>query len=98
MEDVIALVKALEEEPRDLRAALERYEQARRPIVEKLVHASRTSADWYEHFPEHMRLTPIELAYSYVMRSGRIDHDRLRQMSPRFMARLDAVRPGAMVE
>ena len=96
MEDAIALVKALEKEPRDLRAGLERYEQERRPIVEKLVHAARASADWYERFPEHMRLAPIELAYSYIMRSGRIDDDRLRQMSPRFMARLDAMRPGAL--
>jgi 2-polyprenyl-6-methoxyphenol hydroxylase-like FAD-dependent oxidoreductase len=98
MEDVIALEKALEEEPRDLRAGLERYEQARRATVEKLVRAARASADWYEHFPEHMRLAPLDLAHSYIMRSGRIDSGRLRQMSPRFMARLDTMRAGTMVE
>jgi 2-polyprenyl-6-methoxyphenol hydroxylase-like FAD-dependent oxidoreductase len=98
LEDVIALVKALEDEPRDLHAGFERYETARRPIVEKLVRASRTSADWYEQFPEHMRLAPLELAYSYITRSGRVDNNKLRQMSSRFMARYDAARPRAAVE
>jgi 2-polyprenyl-6-methoxyphenol hydroxylase-like FAD-dependent oxidoreductase len=93
LEDVIALVKALEQEPNDLQAGLARYEATRRPIVEKLVRASRTSADWYEHFPEHMRLAPLDFAYSYITRSGRVDNDRLREMSPRFMARYDARRP-----
>lgn len=95
LEDVIALVKALDETPGDLRSGLERYEAERRPVVEKLVRAARTSADWYEHFPEHMRLAPIDLARSYITRSGRIDDLRLRQMSPGFMARCEAERPVA---
>jgi len=89
LEDALALTKALEAEPGDLPAALARYEAERRPIVEKLVAASRLSAAWYDRFPEHMRLEPLELAMSYVMRSGRIDEDRLRAMSPRFMAEYD---------
>jgi 2-polyprenyl-6-methoxyphenol hydroxylase-like FAD-dependent oxidoreductase len=98
LEDVIALAKALEEEPRDLRAGLARYEAARRPAVEKLVNASKTSAAWYERFPEHMRLAPLDFALSYITRSGRVDHDRLRLMSPGFMARYDAGRPSAAAE
>jgi len=98
LEDVIALADALDEEPRDLRAGLERYEAARRPVVEKLVRASRTSAAWYERFPEHMRLRPLDFAYSYITRSGRVDDDRLRQMAPGFMARYDAARPRQAAE
>jgi 2-polyprenyl-6-methoxyphenol hydroxylase-like FAD-dependent oxidoreductase len=85
LEDALALAKALEGAPGDLPAALARYETARRPIVEKLVKASKTSALWYERFPEHMRLDPIDLAMSYICRSGRIDDERLRAMAPRFM-------------
>jgi len=85
VEDALALVKALEAEPGDLMCALTRYENARRPIVEMLVAASRRSALWYERFAEHMRLAPLELAMSYITRSARIDEDRLRAMSPRFM-------------
>jgi 2-polyprenyl-6-methoxyphenol hydroxylase-like FAD-dependent oxidoreductase len=93
LEDVIALVKALEAAPDDLGAALALYEANRRPIVEKLVQASKASADWYEHFSEHMRLAPLDFAMSYIGRSGRLDRDRLRAMSPNFMARYDAARP-----
>ena len=85
LEDALALTKALEEAPGDLPAALARYEATRRPIVEKLVKASKTSALWYERFPEHMRLEPIDLAMSYICRSGHIDAERLRSMAPRFM-------------
>jgi 2-polyprenyl-6-methoxyphenol hydroxylase-like FAD-dependent oxidoreductase len=90
LEDVIALVKALEAVPGDLASALALYEANRRPIVEKLVRASKASADWYESFPEYMRLAPLDFAMSYIGRSGRIDPDRLRAMSPNFMARYDA--------
>jgi 2-polyprenyl-6-methoxyphenol hydroxylase-like FAD-dependent oxidoreductase len=86
LEDALALVKALEAERADLAAALTRYETVRRPVVEKLVAASRRSALWYERFPEHMRLTAPELAMSYITRSERISEDRLRVMSPGFMA------------
>ena len=91
IEDAIALVKALEAEP-DIPAALRRYQTERQPIVKKLVTAARTSADWYEKFPEHMRLDLMDFAYSYITRSGRIDDARLRAMSPMFMARYEASR------
>jgi 2-polyprenyl-6-methoxyphenol hydroxylase-like FAD-dependent oxidoreductase len=89
IEDAIALVRALEAEP-DIAAAFARYESARKPIVKKLVTAARTSADWYEKFPEHMKLDLMDFAYSYITRSGRIDQARLRAMSPQFMARYEA--------
>ncbi|MGY3548394.1 MULTISPECIES: FAD-dependent monooxygenase [unclassified Bradyrhizobium] len=90
LEDVIALVNALDGEPGNLRRALENYEAARRPVVEKLVKAARTSAAWYERFADHMKLAPLDFGYSYITRSGRIDDDQLRAMSPHFMARYDA--------
>jgi 2-polyprenyl-6-methoxyphenol hydroxylase-like FAD-dependent oxidoreductase len=92
IEDAIALVKALEAEP-NIPAALDLYQAERQPIVRKLVTAARTSADWYERFPEHMRLDLMDFAHSYITRSGRIDDARLRAMSPAFMARYEASRP-----
>jgi 2-polyprenyl-6-methoxyphenol hydroxylase-like FAD-dependent oxidoreductase len=89
IEDAIALTKALEAEA-DIAAALALYQAGRKPIVKKLVTAARTSADWYEHFPEHMKLELMDFAYSYITRSGRIDDARLRAMSPGFMARYEA--------
>jgi len=92
IEDAIALVKALEAE-RNTSDALARYQSERQPIVRKLVAAARTSADWYASFAEHMKLAPMDFAYSYITRSGRIDDARLRAMSPAFMARYEASRP-----
>jgi 2-polyprenyl-6-methoxyphenol hydroxylase-like FAD-dependent oxidoreductase len=89
IEDAIALTKALEAE-KDVRSALARYQSERKPIVKKLVTAARTSADWYEKFPEHMKLDLMDFAFSYITRSGRIDDARLRAMSPQFMARYEA--------
>jgi 2-polyprenyl-6-methoxyphenol hydroxylase-like FAD-dependent oxidoreductase len=86
LEDVIALVNAVKASPHDVPQALSIYETTRRPIVEKLVRAANASADWYEHFAEHMKLDPWPLALSYVMRSGRMDAARLKQISPRFAA------------
>ena len=91
IEDAMALVKALEAGP-DISSALHRYQTERQPIVKKLVTAARTSADWYEKFPEHMRLDLMDFAHSYITRSGRIDDARLRAMSPMFMARYEASR------
>ncbi|MDB5575681.1 MAG: monooxygenase [Bradyrhizobium sp.] len=89
IEDAIALVKALEAAT-DVSAALDRYQTERKPIVQKLVRAARTSADWYEKFSGHMQLGLMDFAYSYITRSGRIDDARLRGMSPAFMARYEA--------
>jgi 2-polyprenyl-6-methoxyphenol hydroxylase-like FAD-dependent oxidoreductase len=91
IEDAIALVKALEAEP-DIPSALSRYQIERKPIVKKLVTAARTSADWYENFPEHMKLDLMDFAHSYITRSGRIDDARLRAMSPAFMTRYEAAK------
>lgn len=94
IEDAIALTKALEAEA-GISAALARYERERKPIVQKLVTAARTSAGWYERFPEHMKLGLMDFTYSYITRSGRIDDARLRAMSPQFMARYEASRKPA---
>jgi 2-polyprenyl-6-methoxyphenol hydroxylase-like FAD-dependent oxidoreductase len=91
IEDAVALAKALEAEAH-VATALARYEADRKPIVQKLVTAARTSADWYANFAEHMKLDLMDFAYSYITRSGRIDDARLRAMSPAFMARYEAPR------
>ncbi len=85
MEDAIALARALAEHGQAIPEALAAFEAGRRPVVEKLVAAADASGDWYDRFPEHMKLAPRELAWSYVQRSGRIDPARLRTISPKFV-------------
>jgi 2-polyprenyl-6-methoxyphenol hydroxylase-like FAD-dependent oxidoreductase len=85
IEDAIALDKSLAAQPDDLRAALASYETARRPILEKLVAGANGSAEWYQRFAEHMKLPAADFAMSYITRSGRVDIERLRKLSPRFV-------------
>jgi len=95
MEDAIALDKALGAGAEDIPAALQSFETARRSILEKLVAGANGSAIWYERFAEHMQLSPADFAMSYITRSGRIDLDRLRKLSPRFVERFEQTRaPG----
>ena len=88
MEDAIALDRALAHSG-NVGAALVAYEAARRSTLEKLVSGANGSATWYEHFAEHMRLAPVDFAMSYITRSGRVDIERLRKLSPRFVAQFE---------
>jgi 2-polyprenyl-6-methoxyphenol hydroxylase-like FAD-dependent oxidoreductase len=92
MEDAIALDQAIAAQPGEVSVALAAYESARRPILEKLVSGANRSAVWYEQFARHMQLPPLDFAMSYITRSGRVDLDRLRKQSPRFVARSERQR------
>jgi 2-polyprenyl-6-methoxyphenol hydroxylase-like FAD-dependent oxidoreductase len=94
-EDAIALDRAFAECGEDLPGALESFERARRPVVEKILAAANASSYWYEKFPEKMAFEPWRLAYDYMTRSGRMTEERLRDLAPKFMARVDAERGGS---
>lgn len=88
-EDAIALDRAFGECSDDVGAALAAFERERRPVVEKLFAAANRSSHWYEQFPERMRrFDALGLAYDYMTRSGRMSDARLREIAPRFMARI----------
>ncbi|MCV0396579.1 MAG: benzoate-CoA ligase family protein [Rhizobiaceae bacterium] len=89
MEDAIALVRALASHD-DVDEALVAYQQERQPIARKIVDAANTSANWYESFARKMELPPLDFAFDYITRSGRVDMDRLRRIAPRFMERYEA--------
>ena len=89
LEDVIALVKSLQDADWKVPAALQSYQAERKPVLDKLVTAARASCDWYEIFAEHMALDPRLFALSYIQRAGRVDAARLRQLAPRFTRALD---------
>lgn len=91
-EDAIALERAFAEAGEDVPAALAAFERARRPVAEKLLHAASLSSFWYEDFPAKLARAPLELAYDYMMRSGRMTEERLRESAPAFMARVAEAR------
>ncbi len=88
MEDAIALHRALTGHD-DLNDGLAAFERQRMPIARKIVDAANTSAQWYENFAEKMTLPPLDFAYDYITRSGRMDNEKLRRQAPQFMQRYD---------
>ena len=97
-EDAIALDAAFAETGENVDAALAVFEARRRPVVEKLQAAANRSSYWYERFGDEMHHEPVQLAYRYMTRSGRIGDDRLRGMAPRFMAEVDRLRESGMAD
>jgi anthraniloyl-CoA monooxygenase len=87
LEDAIALFRAF---GADVPAALQAFEEARRPGVDKFLNVAERSYAWYERFREKMQLDPLPFAYDYVMRGGRISHERLKKRSPGFVAAYEA--------
>jgi len=86
MDDSVALWEALLETD-DIGAALGNFERARGPAKAKLLAAARASYMWYEEFPKKLDgLAPMEFAYDFMIRTGRMDDTRLRREHPAFMA------------
>ena len=94
LEDAIFLARELAETGNDVPVALARFETTRRPIVDKILTGAAGSFSWYESFGDLMHLAPYPLAYSYMTRSGRMTHDRLRDIAPRFVAEYEAAQIG----
>lgn len=100
LEDAIALVRALGAHD-DVDEALRVWQAERLPVARKIVDAANTSARWYEDFAAKLALPPLDFAFDYMTRSGRMDMDRLRGIAPQFMASYDAfkaVSPTAIVD
>jgi anthraniloyl-CoA monooxygenase len=65
--------------------ALRRFEEVRKPIIEDYQAAAYDSMVWFENAREYMQLSPVELAYVLMTRSGRIDHETLKRRDPKFI-------------
>src|SRR5437870_2449889 len=85
MEDAVALAQSLAEH-RDLEAALQAYEEARRPPVESLQRAAQASLQWFEDTERYVKLPPVQFAFALLTRSLRVTHENLKSRDPAFVA------------
>ncbi|HZZ51628.1 MAG TPA: FAD-dependent monooxygenase [Pseudonocardia sp.] len=86
MEDAIVLVEQLRVEP-DAPSAFRRYEDIRRPAVERLQELARRSQLWWESFPCRMHLPAQQLMVAYMSRAGNVPLARFAQTSPDVVGR-----------
>ena len=84
MEDAIALKQCFDRAS-SVSAALAQFEEVRKPVIEDYQAAAYESMIWFENARSYMHLAPIELAYSLMMRSGRVDDEDLQKRDPEFI-------------
>jgi anthraniloyl-CoA monooxygenase len=89
MEDAIALKECFDETS-DVPAALQRFEEVRKPVIEEYQAAAYESMIWFEQARDYMHLAPVELAYVLMTRSGKVDRESLRKRDPAFVANYEA--------
>lgn len=82
MEDAIALWKALRDST-SLAEGLALYQERRLPPMSKILDAASASIRWYERMDDLIALSPLDFAYSYMTRTGRVDHSEVARRDPR---------------
>lgn len=92
IEDSLALADAVSRHADDVGAALQSFENQRRMAKSSLSEAARRSYLWYEDFADALNAHPLDFAFSYMTRTGRMTRERLRAAAPRFMAAFEAHR------
>jgi 2-polyprenyl-6-methoxyphenol hydroxylase-like FAD-dependent oxidoreductase len=95
MEDSVALFKAFRDVgTKDVPAALALFQRQRLPPMRKIWEAANASLEWYEDMDRRVRtLSPVEFAYSYMTRTGRVDHAEVRRRDPGLAAAYEALHP-----
>jgi len=92
MEDAMALSRAMRDCDGDLQQAFARFQQARMPPMKKIWDAANASLRWYEDMDRLAgTLAPVEFAYSYMTRTGRVSHEEVRRRDPRLAAAYEAL-------
>jgi anthraniloyl-CoA monooxygenase len=89
MEDAIALHQCFETTEK-VEYALSEFQSMRKPVIEEYQAAAFESMRWFENARAYMNLSPIELAYALMTRSGRVNYDDLKRRDPEFIARCEA--------
>ncbi|PGN86918.1 monooxygenase, partial [Bacillus cereus] len=89
-------VDALSAHRNDVPAAFAAFEHSRRGASDRFQDAARRSLDWYESVDSRMHLDPVSFAYDYMLRTGRVTHEDLRERDPTFIARVESVAAPAL--
>jgi anthraniloyl-CoA monooxygenase len=88
MEDAIALAECFRVRD-DVTQALAEFTAVRRPVIEDYQAAAYESMVWFENAAKYMCLSPIDLAFSVMTRSGRVSYEDLKRRDPIFIAKYD---------
>lgn len=83
MDDAITLATELVSQP-GTELAFRRFEEQRRPIVERLQMRAEASQLWWETMGQRLDCDAADLAFHYLTRTGALSFDRVRVAFPDF--------------
>ncbi len=84
MEDAIALAESFQQNT-SVPEALRHFAETRRPVIQDYQAAAFESMVWFENARDYMHLSPLELAFSLMTRSGRVRYEDLKRRDPEFI-------------
>ena len=90
LRDAGVLAECLDELVDDLEGALSAYQQRRQFGSDLFQRAAIQSIKWYETLEDRLHFDPVTMAFSYMLRTGRVDYARLRSLDPEFVKRYEA--------
>lgn len=89
MEDAIALAESFQR-AENVNEALSNFASKRDPVIQDYQAAAFESMVWFENATQYMHLSPLELAFSLMTRSGRVSYDDLKRRDPEFIKQYES--------
>jgi anthraniloyl-CoA monooxygenase len=72
--------------------ALANFTATRRSVIEDYQAAALESMKWFENAAQYVHLSPMELAFSVMTRSGRVSYEELKKRDPEFIRQYEQTR------
>ena len=89
MEDAITLARMFRRHGNRVDAALDAYQQVRKPEAERLQRAAVTSLRWFENVDRYAGQEALQFTFNMLVRSRRVTYDNLRLRDPAFIRSLE---------
>lgn len=91
MEDAVALAESFQETT-NVNEALAHFTAKRRPVIEDYQAAAFESMIWFENAGRYLHLSPLELAFTLMTRSGRVTYEDLKRRDPEFITQYESAK------
>ena len=89
MEDAITLANIFREHDNRVPAALDAYQQVRKPEADRLQRTALTSLRWFENVDRYAQQDALQFTFNMLVRSKRVTYDNLRLRDPAFIRAMD---------
>lgn len=90
MRDASVLAEGFQQHGADIGSAFAYYRSNRQFGADLFQRAAIQSIRWYETLGDRLHFDPVTMAFSYMLRTGRVDYARLRRADPEFVRRYEA--------